>query len=277
MKYYIVDDDANIIKLLTNILEENSLGEVVGTACDGETALRDIWIEFPDIILIELLIPKLDVISLIKEVKAKKHNTNFVMISQVSDVKLITEAYKAGIEFFISKPINYVEIESVLRKLREKIRMEQILANIRSVINQVETPKDMAKDKIKELKKTLSMLGMLGEKGTTDIIYICTYLIDTKQTFDEYCLNQICSQTNENVKTVKQRIRRAIKNGLTNLANAGVEDLYSTNFQNFSNTLFDFEDVKAEMDYIRGKRKTGGKVNINKFIECLMLISESQS
>ena len=39
-------------------------------------------------------------------------------------------------------------------------------------------------------------------------------------------------------------------------------------------SFFSFEDVKAEMDYLRGKRSSGGKVSIKKFIDGLMLEAE---
>jgi two-component system response regulator YcbB len=42
-------------------------------------------------------------------------------------------------------------------------------------------------------------------------------------------------------------------------------------FISYSNSIYNFEDVKAEMDYIRGKSKSRGKVNIKKFIDGLMI------
>ena len=41
-----------------------------------------------------------------------------------------------------------------------------------------------------------------------------------------------------------------------------------------SSTLFSFEEIRTEMDYIRGKRTDGGKVSIKKFIDGLMLEAE---
>lgn len=43
------------------------------------------------------------------------------MISQVSDTDLITEAYNLGIEFFINKPINIIEVEKVANKVAQKL------------------------------------------------------------------------------------------------------------------------------------------------------------
>ncbi len=70
---------------------------------------------------------------------------------------------------------------------------------------------------------------------------------------------------------MEQRIRRAINKGLVNLANLGIEDYMNENFIRFSSTLYDFENVKAEMDYIRGKRNGGGKISVRKFIDNLLL------
>jgi two-component system response regulator YcbB len=42
----------------------------------------------------------------------------------------------------------------------------------------------------------------------------------------------------------------------------------------YSNTLFDFDQVRQEMEFIRGKRSTGGKINIKKFMDNLILLVE---
>lgn len=275
MRYYIVDDDINIVKILTNIIEESDFGEVIGSANDGDTALKEILSVNPDIVLVDLLMPKLDGNSLVKEIKSIKPRINFIMISQVSDKELVTDSYKSGIEFFISKPINIIEVEKVVNRVAEKIELENMLRDIRKIFKDVgEKQKDNTNDKIKEIKYILSKLGMLGEKGTNDIIRTCVYLMEKGMSYEEGNMDEICRYLGDNTKTIKQRIRRSIKDGLTNLANTGLEDYYSDIFQNYSSMLFDFENVKAEMDYIRGKRDAGGKVNINKFFEGLMFLCE---
>ncbi len=77
-----------------------------------------------------------------------------------------------------------------------------------------------------------------------------------------------------NPKIMKQRIRRSVYSGLANVAHSGIEDYMNDYFVKYSGSLYDFENVKAEMDHIRGKRKSGGKVNLEKFIENLILQSE---
>lgn len=274
VQYYIIDDDVSIVKILTNLLEENGSGEVIGSSNDGETALREILVCNPDIVLVDLLLPKLDGNSLVKEVKLLKPKIKFIMISQVSDVNLVADSYNSGIEFFISKPINKIEVEKVTSKVAERIEIENMLNNIKKVFKDVNPQKKSQDNNIKIIKHVLSRFGMLGEKGTNDIIKICIYLLETKKSFDECNFNELSSMLGDNPKTIQQRIRRAIKTGLTNLAYIGIEDYYNESFQDYSKGMFDFASVKAEMDYIKGKNKTGGKVIINKFFEGLLLQCE---
>jgi len=42
----------------------------------------------------------------------------------------------------------------------------------------------------------------------------------------------------------------------------------------YSSSLFDYIEIKSEMDYIRGKSKTGGKINVKTFIRRLLVMIE---
>ncbi|AYD39097.1 response regulator [Clostridium fermenticellae] len=275
MRYYIIDDDVNIVKILTNLIEENKSYEVVGSSNDGQTAFNEILLCNPDIVLVDLLLPKLDGNSLVKKVKSLKPKIKFIMISQVSDENLVGDSYNSGIEFFISKPINKIEVEKVTSKVAEKIEIENMLDGIKKVIK-TESPQkqNSQNDNIKIIKHTLSRLGMLGKKGTNDIIKICVYLLKAKKSFEECNFNDLCAFLGDNPKTVQQRIRRTIKIGLTNLAYMEMENYYSENFQDYSNGMFDFASVKAEIDYIKGKSRVGGKIVISNFFDGLLLQCE---
>ncbi|WP_123052620.1 DNA-binding domain-containing protein [Clostridium sp. JN-1] len=274
MRYYIIDDDVNVVKILTNLLEENESGEVIGSSNDGETALNEILICNPDIVLVDLLLPKLDGNSLVKEVKLLKPKIKFIMISQVSDAKLVEDSYNSGIEFFISKPINKIEVEKVTSKVAEKIEIENMLSSIKKMFKDTNPQKKSQDNNIRIIKHILSRFGMLGEKGTDDIIKICLYLLETKKSFEECNFNDLCSILGDSPKTVQQRIRRTIKIGLTNLAYMEIENYFNESFQDYSKGMFDFASVKTEMDYIKGKSKTGGKVILSKFFDGLLLQCE---
>ncbi len=281
MKFYIVDDDLSIIQALEEIIEEENLGEIMGYSQDGETACNDLILMHPDIVLVDLLMPEKDGAKLVQELSPELPDTHFIMISQVSTKSLIAKAYDAGIEFFISKPINRIEVLKVVQNIIEKIHMQRKFNMIETIFKtSAATGKPMAFSEIREdhvdheirkIKIIFSKLGIMGEKGGDDIIYICQQILRKGDKNADISVRDFCEMLSDNPKAMEQRIRRAINRGLVNIANLGIEDYMNDVFIRYSSALYDFENVKAEMDYIRGKRRDGGKINVRKFIENLLL------
>ncbi len=279
MKYYIVDDVLSIVKILNRIIEQKGLGEVIGFSTDAEVALAEIVALNPDIVLVDLLMPVKDGINLVSEVKRLRSSISFIMISQVSNKEMISDSYRAGVEFFIHKPINIIEVETVVKRVAEKIRMETVLSGIKGMFQDgsVVSTRAVKKDPLKDIKYLLGVLGMIGERGTKDIMAICEECLILERQYDRQTISSYCKSNNEDVKMVKQRMRRAVKKGLLNIANMGLEDYYSEVFQSYSQLVFDFESIRAEMAFLKGKNNSGGKANLDKFLEGLLIFSEMDS
>ncbi len=270
MRIYIVEDDSNIIRILERIIMDKGLGDVIGRADNGISALGEIEVLKPDIVLVDLLMPGKDGISLVREAKTIHPDIQYIMISQVSSKDMISKAYQSGVEYYISKPIDAIEVQTVINKVKEKIDMNQKLAQIQSLFsNEFENPKreQTSIDNIAGVKRVMQRIGIIGESGSQDIIDVAKYLIDTNQTMANFTVKELCSQFTDNPKTMEQRIRRTATIGMINLANIGIEDYMNEIFTEYSNGLYNFEQLKIEMDFIRGKSKKRGKVNIKKFID----------
>ncbi len=273
-RIYIVDDDIAIVKALENIIEDNDLGYVVGYSTDALVAFDDVKKYLPDIVLIDFLMPKIEGIELVKRLREINLDIKFVMISQVSSKDMIAKAYNSGIEFFINKPINLIEIERVLKNVTESIDMRRKLKAIEKLfkrekdLNIVDT---RLEDEVVYIKSVLSRLGIIGEKGSDEILNICSYLIKSKASIMDIKFKDICEIIFENPAASEQRIRRAVNKGLSNIANLGLEDYLNETFTRYSNRLYSFQDVRTEMDFIRGKTKSGGRISVRKFIDGLMI------
>ncbi len=276
MNFYVLDDMIGANKVLVNIIESMNLGEVIGSSTDSEKGIAEILAKQPDIVIIDLLMPKKDGITVVKEIREINPNISFIMVSQVVDKKMISDAYNAGIEFFITKPNNRIEIEKVIRNVIEKREMEIVLKGIRSVIGDVSAvhePVHEREDAVSKSKKILGALGMLGESGTKDILSVIDMLQKDDLTFNtKTTLNDYSASLDSDPKIVKQRIRRAVKRGLTNIASIGVEDYYNDMFSEYAHMLFNFDAVRSEMDMLRGKSAYGGSPSIDKFFEGLILL-----
>ncbi|MCQ4924540.1 response regulator [Tissierella carlieri] len=277
MKIYIVEDDFNIIRILEKIIIDKGLGDVIGRADNGVTALEEIEASKPDIVLVDLLMPGKDGISLVREAKAIHPDIQYIMISQVSSKDMISKAYQSGVEYYISKPIDAIEVQTVINKVKEKINMNKKLAQIQSLFSgEPENTKrdDNAANNMLGVKRVMQRIGIIGESGSQDILDVVKYLIDTNQTMANFTVKEICGHFTDNPKTMEQRIRRTATIGMINLANIGIEDYMNEIFTEYSNGLYNFEQLKIEMDFIRGKGKKRGKVNIKKFIDGIVYYSK---
>ena len=114
MRFYIVDDNIAVIKVLENIIRTRELGQTIGTSTDPEQAVREIIHLQPEIVLVDLLMSGIDGVTLVTEVKKQAPEIAFVMISKVSDKKMVQSAYEAGVEFFIQKPISVIHCPGCL-------------------------------------------------------------------------------------------------------------------------------------------------------------------
>ena len=270
MKIYIAEDDSNISRILEMIILDKNLGDIVGRAENGISALDDIKRLKPDIVLVDLLMPGKDGISLVKEAKPINIETQYIMISQVSSKDMISKAYESGIEYYISKPIDAIEVQTVIKKVSEKINMNKKLSQIQSLFSVTEDQDKGQQnnfDSEEEIKRVMHRIGIMGESGSEDIIEVTKYLVESGQNMSNFTVKELCSKFADNPKTLEQKIRRTATVGMVNLANIGIEDYMNEIFTEYSNGLYNFQQLKIEMDFIRGKTKKRGRVSIRKFID----------
>ena len=286
VRFVIVDDDISICRMIENIIEEHKLGIVVAECGDGVQGAEAICECQPDIAFVDLLLPIQDGVQMIGKIRKDCTDTAFIMISQASSEPLVTQAYLSGIEFFIHKPINVLELVSIVKKVQANSNLKKLMSQICNTTAQYTAPfSSIAPEKHEDTQKAkiykaLSDLGIFGETGANDI-YKMAQLIHAhihKAESEKYQLFKIYQQLslklNQDDKTIKQRVRRTIGKALQSLASIGAEDYSNEIFQSYSTTLFDFKEVRVEMDFVKGKGQYHGKINVKTFIEGLLFIAD---
>ncbi|HYE11916.1 MAG TPA: response regulator [Patescibacteria group bacterium] len=294
--FIVIDDDMAVRSVLTKIIEQYSLGDVFAEAENGLEGEELILKYKPDIVIIDLLLPIQDGISIIKKVKASNVKSMFIMLSQVSDKNMIAKAYELGIEFFISKPINVIEVVNVIKRVKEYLSMKKTFEAIESTA--MTLGRSNAGSKVgkldsarRALNQIMADLGILGDLGSRDIINICTMLYqdaDLGDALEETQLSELLKLLQSkyategkgytsDFKAIEMRMRRTVGKAMKNIAAMGIEDFSNDKFILYSSSLFDYTDVKTEMDYIRGKAKYSGKVNIKSFIKRLLVMTEQSA
>lgn len=286
MRIYLVDDDSAILSVLRLLIEDGGLGTVAGCAKDARDALEDLSSSRAEIVLVDLLMPGMDGISFVREAKKRFPELRFVMLSQVTSKDMVADAYAAGVDFFITKPINSVEVASVLSKVEELLTMSRTMQQVRSLMQLTDTPAAkpgktaantdggapaLSTMQLNALKTVLHRLGLSGDPAYGDILQVVCCLVHTGRQ-EQLTVSQLCTRFSSSPKAMEQRIRRAASAGMTNLASLGIEDYANDTFTEYAGTLYNFEQVRKEMNCIRGKTTEHGKVSVKRFLYALAAI-----
>lgn len=127
IKVLIVDDSALMRKIISDMINEESDMEVINTARNGEDLLTKLQNNLPDIITLDVEMPKMDGITALREMKKNNVNIPVIVLSSVSQKgpQLTMECLEAGAFDFLPKPSGAIslDINKVKVGLVQKIRM----------------------------------------------------------------------------------------------------------------------------------------------------------
>lgn len=107
------DDDLAILNVLSRFLK--SMGFEVITAEDGEAAVRLARERKPDIVLLDILMPKKDGIEVLKELAVEMPEKGFIMITGNEDEDVARACLKLGAFDYIEKPVNLELLGNILK------------------------------------------------------------------------------------------------------------------------------------------------------------------
>lgn len=296
--FFIVDDDAACRRILAQIIEDEGLGEVTGELADGYGDVAGTIIgKHPDVVIIDLLMPGKDGIEIIEKLKKRGFKGKIVMISQVEKKEMVAQAYAAGTEFYINKPINKVEVIAVIKRVVERLEMERSISKMRDSIaaldyidnfkNARHSGSSTQDDKniSERTREVLADLGLIGDPGSHDLVRIIEFL-DTVPDAEKYlgdyrhlkdlytAIQQKYLQEEEkhtDVRAIEQRVRRAIKHAMEHIAALGLDDYANPLFERYGSKFFDFSELRLKMKELEQEKDspTRTRVNIKQFINAL--------
>jgi two-component system chemotaxis response regulator CheY len=114
VRYLVVDDSLfarkNVIKMI-----EMFGGEVVGEAGDGLTAIAEFKRSQPDIVLMDITMPRMEGIEAVERIMREHPQARIVMVSSVGYQENILAALQKGAKHFVQKPVKPEGLYEILR------------------------------------------------------------------------------------------------------------------------------------------------------------------
>lgn len=118
----IADDNEKMVQLLDRIVSSDEELEVVGKAANGEDLLDVIREKEPDVVLLDIIMPKLDGLGVMERVN-KSHDLKkpaFIVISGVSQEKTTEDAFELGADYYILKPFDNEMVLNRIKRVRAR-------------------------------------------------------------------------------------------------------------------------------------------------------------
>ena len=120
----VVEDDKNLRKLITTCLKKNNYTPF--EANDGEEALDMLDKQYIDLIITDVMMPKIDGFELIKELRMSEHKLPILLITAKDSIQDKKEGFLLGADDYMVKPI---ELDELLMKIKALLRRAQIKDN----------------------------------------------------------------------------------------------------------------------------------------------------
>jgi len=126
IKLVVVEDEIWMREALRTAFDWTSLGvRLAGEASDGQQALALIETERPEIVLLDIRMPLMNGLELLKQINTRSIETNVIIISAYRDFEYAREAVKLGAFDYVLKPIFEDQLIDVIQRCLEKLTKKQ--------------------------------------------------------------------------------------------------------------------------------------------------------
>jgi NarL family two-component system response regulator LiaR len=115
IRVFLADDHAIVRRGLEALIETEDDMEVVGTAADGVEAVDRVAIYQPDVVLLDMQMPRKGGIEAISEIRIRSPHSRVMMLTSFGDKEVIFEAIKAGALGFLLKDCRPEELLAAIR------------------------------------------------------------------------------------------------------------------------------------------------------------------
>lgn len=118
MRLLVVEDEQSLREDITKKLQHS--GYEVDACGDGETASEYLAVEYYDLVLLDLNLPKIDGMTLLRNFRKENQETPVLILSARSEINDKVEGLDAGANDYLSKPFHLAELEARIRSLTRR-------------------------------------------------------------------------------------------------------------------------------------------------------------
>ena len=253
----IADDNERILDMLGEIIEQDQDLNLIGKADNGEDIYHLIKEKKPDVVLLDLIMPKMDGLSVMEKVNMDEQITKrpeFIIVTAVGQERITEDAFRKGASYYVMKPFHN---DMILSRIKDAGNGERK--------NSSESESRNAVSKKQEYNLETRVTDMIHEIGIPAHIKGYHYLRDAiiMSVEDKEVINSITKVLYPTIakmnKTTPSRVERAIRHAIEVAWNRGrletINDLFGYTVQHDKGKPTNSEFIAIIADKLRLVRK----------------------
>lgn len=135
----LVDDEKSVVEAISRLVPWEEYGvRLAGCCLNGFDAIKMIECEKPDIVIMDIKMPVMDGIELIRKAREMGHDEEFIVLSGYNEFEFAKEAMKEGVKHYLLKPCGEGEIKEAIEEVIADINYKQKLKDARQLVERLE-------------------------------------------------------------------------------------------------------------------------------------------
>lgn len=210
----IADDNERILDLLGEIISNDQDLRLVGKANNGEDMYQLIKEKQPDVVLLDLIMPKMDGLSVMEMVssdKELKKHPDFIVVTAVGQERITEDAFKKGASYYIMKPFNN---EVILNRIKHanKVVKHELKSQTASGIAQDTAPEVNLENRVTDMIHEIGIPAHIkGYHYLRDAIMMAVEDMDVLNAITKVLYPTVAKKHQTTASRVERAIRHAIE------------------------------------------------------------------
>lgn len=212
----IADDNIRMLQLLNDVVATEPSIENVGNAKDGEELFALIKSKSPDVVLLDLIMPKIDGLTVMEKVNENKNiqkKPTFIIISAIGNERIAEDAFNLGADYYIMKPFDNNALLNRIRNIKNSMsRNGTVFKNVKQTV--VEQSADRENNLENDITGIIHEIGIpahiKGYQYLREAIFMVVRDMDMLN-----CITKVLYPTiAKKFQTTSSRVERAIRHAI---------------------------------------------------------------
>jgi class 3 adenylate cyclase len=172
LRILLVDDEPTTLQLVRRLLQAD--GHEIFEAIDGEQAIEQFERLRPDLVLLDVVIPKMDGLEVLREIRQRDKMSGVIMVSALSSEQLAVKSMLGGADDYVGKPFRLKAIRMSIRQVMDKVRLRRHNATLQAELiaaNQ-KLRKYMAEPLVHSLLNSPKAPELGGEREVVTVLFL---------------------------------------------------------------------------------------------------------